>query len=333
MMRMKNNVGNELWPNKEFDWTWKDAAGRAGGLISIWNKQGRKFTWFKPDGTCKSKLDRILVNEEWLRWRPDLKLKSLGRSFSDHCPIFLKSVNVNWGPKPFKFFNGWLSHPAFKELCELKWNSYSVHSWKSFILKEKLKLLKADLKTWSRDIFGAMNQKMEDQKETIDKLDRFDEIFGLEEEEVIERNRVEAELKRNLIMHESFMYQKAKVKWIKEGDMNSGFYHSWINRRSKTNTIEGILIDESWVESKEGVRSAVFNHFQKLFKKENNRRIQFPGDLCKKKLVLTENNMLTSPFLEEEIKAAIWGCEANKSPGPDGFTFSFFKHFWGMVKT
>ncbi|KAL8536787.1 hypothetical protein ACS0TY_012091 [Phlomoides rotata] len=60
-------------------------------------------------------------------------------------------------------------------------------------------MLKLDLKSWSRETFVAMHLKMEDQKETIEKLDRFDEIFGLEEEEIIERNRVEAELKRNMI--------------------------------------------------------------------------------------------------------------------------------------
>ncbi|KAL8546514.1 hypothetical protein ACS0TY_006307 [Phlomoides rotata] len=205
---------------------------------------------------------------------------------------------VDWGPKPFKFFNDWISHPEFKEYCEQKWNNYNVQGWKSFILKEKLKLLKAGLKTWSRDIFGEINQKMEVQKETIDKLDRFDEIFGLEEEEVIERNRVEAELKRNLIWHERFMHQKAKTKWIKEGDMNYGFYHGWINRRAKVNSIEGLMIDESWVESKDGVRSAVFDHFQNRFKSETVPRVHFLDDLCKMKLAQAENNFLTASFNE-----------------------------------
>ncbi|KAL8501264.1 hypothetical protein ACS0TY_020713 [Phlomoides rotata] len=25
----------------------------------------KKYTWYRPDGTCKTKLDRLLVNEEW----------------------------------------------------------------------------------------------------------------------------------------------------------------------------------------------------------------------------------------------------------------------------
>ncbi|GJV61243.1 RNA-directed DNA polymerase, eukaryota [Tanacetum coccineum] len=30
----------------------------------------------------------------------------------------------------------------------------------------------------------------------------------------------------------------------------------------------------------------------------------------------------------DEVKRAVWDCGANKSPGPDGFTFEFFRKFW-----
>nr|GFC14257.1 cysteine-rich receptor-like protein kinase [Tanacetum cinerariifolium] len=33
----------------------------------------------------------------------------------------------------------------------------------------------------------------------------------------------------------------------------------------------------------------------------------------------------------EEIKRAVWDCGSDKSPGPDGFTFEFFKKFWTIV--
>ncbi|KAL8529587.1 hypothetical protein ACS0TY_006859 [Phlomoides rotata] len=294
--------------------------------------QGRKFTWYKPDGTCKSKLDRILVNEEWLRWRPDLKLKSLGRSFSDHCPLFLKTSIVDWGPKPFKFFNVLITHPDFKDFCIWNWQSYNVQGWKSFILKEKLKMMKTYLKRWSHKTFGALNQEMEEQRGTIDKLDRFDKVFGLEEEEIIERNRVTAELKRNLIWNESFLSQKAKTRWIKEWDVNSSFFHGWINKRPKINGIEGLMINEELVESKDGVRTAIFNHFREQFKYTRKPRVLLPADICKKKLDQSDNTALTAPFSKEEIKAAIWGCKANKSPGLDGFNFTFFKEFWEKIK-
>nr|GEX79930.1 RNA-directed DNA polymerase, eukaryota [Tanacetum cinerariifolium] len=33
----------------------------------------------------------------------------------------------------------------------------------------------------------------------------------------------------------------------------------------------------------------------------------------------------------DEIKKAVWDCGTEKAPGPDGFTFGFFRHFWYLI--
>ncbi|GJW67512.1 RNA-directed DNA polymerase, eukaryota, reverse transcriptase zinc-binding domain protein [Tanacetum coccineum] len=33
----------------------------------------------------------------------------------------------------------------------------------------------------------------------------------------------------------------------------------------------------------------------------------------------------------DEIKKSVWECGTDKAPGPDGFTFGFFRHFWHLV--
>ncbi|GJW36817.1 RNA-directed DNA polymerase, eukaryota [Tanacetum coccineum] len=33
----------------------------------------------------------------------------------------------------------------------------------------------------------------------------------------------------------------------------------------------------------------------------------------------------------DEIRKAVWDCGENKSPGPDGYTFEFFRKFWSLV--
>ncbi|KAL8543023.1 hypothetical protein ACS0TY_003775 [Phlomoides rotata] len=221
-----------------------------------------------------------MVNEDWLVWRPDLKLKILGRSISDHCPLILRNLVIDWGPNPFKFFNGWIMHPEFKDFCCSKWESYSVIGWKSFSLKEKLKMLKKYLKVWSRGTFGSLQHKIEAQREDIERLDRFDEVFGLEEEEVIERNKIRVELKRNMIWNENFLFQKAKSKWLKEGEVNSKLFHGWINNRIKVNGLEWLLVNDSWVESKVGIRNAILNHFRSQFCSSRTPRVFLPDDLC-----------------------------------------------------
>jgi len=42
--------------------------------------------------------------------------------------------------------------------------------------------------------------------------------------------------------------------------------------------------------------------------------------------------MLINVFDENEIKEAVWECGSNKSPGPDGFNFSFIKKILGCHK-
>ena len=52
---------------------------------------GKKFTWFKPNGTAKSRLDRFLVSEEWIQIWPFYKQYVQQRTVSDHCAIVAKS--------------------------------------------------------------------------------------------------------------------------------------------------------------------------------------------------------------------------------------------------
>jgi hypothetical protein len=41
--------------------------------------------------------------------------------------------------------------------------------------------------------------------------------------------------------------------------------------------------------------------------------------------------VLECPFSAEEIKAAVWNCEGNKAPGPDGVNFFFIKKAWSTI--
>lgn len=54
--------------------------------------QGRKFTWYNCSGSCKSLLDRALINEKWLENWNETRLRGLPRSISDHCAIILHST-------------------------------------------------------------------------------------------------------------------------------------------------------------------------------------------------------------------------------------------------
>lgn len=111
---------------------------------------GRRFTWYRPNGTTKSKLDRFFVSNSWIsKWSGSTQF-TLNRNFSDHCPIMLRSTNVDWGPKPFRVLDCWLKNKTFENLVKDIWTNTHVRGWGGYSLKEKIKRLRERMKQWNK---------------------------------------------------------------------------------------------------------------------------------------------------------------------------------------
>jgi len=136
---------------------------------------GRKFTWYKPNGTVKSKIDRILVSLEWLEKWSGSKHYVEGRSVSDHCALILKDIDIDWGLKPFRCLNVWQKDVRFKELVRTKWESYVLRGNGLYIFKEKLKRLKFNIRSWNKFVFRDVNEQRVELEKKIQVLDENDD--------------------------------------------------------------------------------------------------------------------------------------------------------------
>jgi len=96
------------------------------------------------------------VSEKWLQLRLAAKQYVQPRMVSDHRALVLKLYAKDWGPKPFRSFDVWLKEPGFKVMVKDKWESYQVQGNSMSSFKDKLKLLKADIKEWNRNVFGCV---------------------------------------------------------------------------------------------------------------------------------------------------------------------------------
>ncbi|KAL8507119.1 hypothetical protein ACS0TY_017855 [Phlomoides rotata] len=111
----------------------------------------RKYTWYKDNGSCSSRIDRFLISQNWCSQWPKLNQFGLKRTFSDHAPILPESSDKEyWGPIPFKIVNWWIDRKDFRSLVDNSWKNSKLVGWGGFVLKEKLKTVKSTIKSWRK---------------------------------------------------------------------------------------------------------------------------------------------------------------------------------------
>ena len=119
--------------------------------------EGASFTWFRDSSVPSMlRIDRVLVSLDWVEHYVNVSQWVLPRVLSDHCPLLLEAGVVRRSQSAFKFENMWLKVEGFVNRVKHWWDGYSFTGSPSFILAQKLKALKADLKKWNREEFGDL---------------------------------------------------------------------------------------------------------------------------------------------------------------------------------
>ncbi|GJX05089.1 RNA-directed DNA polymerase, eukaryota [Tanacetum coccineum] len=90
------------------------------------------------------------------------------------------------------------------------------------------------------------------------------------------------------------------------------------------------MVDGDWVDIPSRVKDEFCSHFASRFQApcDSRSKINFPFP---NRLNSEQATSLETPITTDEIRSAVWACGENKSPGPDGFTFEFFRRFWDVI--
>jgi hypothetical protein len=192
-------------------------------------------------------------------------------------------------------------------------------------------LIKGSLKEWHQRHSQNLAGRCSSVKERMDFLDTKGETSALDDDEVAELHDLSVNLHSLSRVQTSMCWQQARLRWLKEGDANTKFFNGIMSARRRRNTIQLLQVNGSQVTGVQDIRSAVFTYFSSHFKRMVEVR---PGvyNLPFRRLSVIEAGSLTRPFTVDEVKQAVWDCDSNKSPGPDGISFGFLKKFWTDIK-
>lgn len=152
---------------------------------------------------------------------------------------------------------------------------------------------------------------------------------------IIEEKRAASTYRKLAERHHSFLKQKARLEWMRCGDENTRVFHQAIKARRLQNTVYGITDSNGrWVDSQEQVNDAFLQYYIKLLGIERSSRRRIQDAVIQGGHVVTEEQgqLLMRRVSPEEIKAALFSIPGDKSPGPDGYGFYFFKDSWDNWK-
>lgn len=230
-----------------------------------------KFTWSNMrDAAVWRRLDRFLFSADWEECFPNVRQCALTRVTSDHCPIELNTNSLKWGPGPFRVENMWLKHPSFKENFTGWWETDSGPGWEGFKFMNKLRGVKTKLKVWSKEVFGDVLMEKKSVEMKIKELDNKDEREGLNAELKRERESLRNKFEELLFNEEMLWRQRAKIKWAKEGDNNTKFFHCLATGRRKINLIEKLVVEGGRVvEDAESIELEMIQYYKNLYSSSN----------------------------------------------------------------
>jgi hypothetical protein len=126
-----------------------------------------------------------------------------------------------------------------------------------FVLKERLKGLKGVSRSGAAFPMGWQMKKNKRLTNDTMTLDVKSEIFGLVDEEVVERKKLFDELWNTLKSIDAMTFQHSRSKWLKEEDTNSSYFHNCIKARNRRNKMVALKALIGWIEGSIQVREEV----------------------------------------------------------------------------
>jgi hypothetical protein len=220
----------------------------------------------------------------------------------------------------FKFENSWLKEEDIDDVVIEGWNS-----GEGVEIVHRLGRCADKLQRWGRRKKKRYKEEILDYEAEMERLrDKNDAASVARFKQAQHQHAV------TLVQEESFWRQRAKMHWLKEGDLNTRFFHMSAIARTKVKKIEKLQNEANEVVTRQNDLCEVARkYFEELFKPKGG--IQEPVLALIRPKVLEEDNIsLEAPITKEELRNALFQMHPDKSPGPDGFNPTFFQQFWDL---
>jgi exonuclease III len=292
---------------------------------------GRRYTWSNErEHPTLVRLDRWFCSVEWADLYPDATLAALSSSLSDHCPIQMSmSVQIHT-KRRFRFEKFWLKLEGFADVVVGSWGSAGAPADPLQLLDFKLRKLSRDLQRWSSKRVGNIRDQILIANEIIFHLEAAQDHRSLSGAETGLRRSLKLRLLGLASLERTIARQRARVAALRNGDASTQFFRICASTRQRRNQILRLSDGDATAEDQGDKEELATQFFARLLGHAMPRE----HDLSLGAMGLSSLDLrgLDATFFEDEVWAAVRAMPSSKSPGPDGFTWEFFRFCWDIVK-
>ncbi|KAG7588439.1 Reverse transcriptase domain [Arabidopsis suecica] len=299
--------------------------------------RGSNYTWWnkREANPIAKKLDRVMVNDNWLMEFP-LAYATFGDpDVSDHCPGCLVMGTNTPSRKPFMVSHFLMQHRDFIPRVSEFWKDTIVDGTAMFCFSKKLKLLKRVIKDLNKEHFSDLEIRV---KEAHSRLTQSQ--YNL----LANPSPILAELEKKAhkdwltlaMAEEKFLFQRSRVKWVDSGDCNSSYFHRMVSTRRAINQIHYLDDDEGLrIQDKAAIQVHCVDYFSSLLGTASlsltDADKSLISSLTPYRCDSATKEALQAVISDAEIKKEVFSLPRNKSPGPDGYTGEFFRATWDII--
>ncbi|XP_010495447.1 PREDICTED: uncharacterized protein LOC104772543 [Camelina sativa] len=139
-------------------------------------------------------------------------------------------------------------------------------------------------------------------------------------------------------IEESYFRQKSRVNWLKEGDLNTSYFHKMCQSRANYNTIRSFMLDTGeLLLDPEQMSIHAISHFQAILGPENLPQCSIRSSLAwfqnlnPFRISSHHSQLMLMVPTPPDITKVMHKLNPNKAPGPDGYTLGFYKAVWSTL--
>ncbi|KAF9618105.1 hypothetical protein IFM89_000064 [Coptis chinensis] len=217
--------------------------------LSDLKAHGCFYTWTNNSDYVRkwSKIDRCLVNSCWNSQFHNSSVTFLTQGVSDHS-LFVVSWHDNYQyHPPFRFCNFWCLHPDFKDTLLEAWESSFIGN-PLFILTQKLKVLKPQLKNWARSQCSNIKSRVLEARKFLFEVQTKMHLSPLDVSLYYQEKQARLLYTSLVSMEEVDLKQRSHCDYMQYGDRCNAFFHKSIQEKKGRNSI--------WsVEDNSGIKS------------------------------------------------------------------------------